>query len=433
MIPVIIRVGAVIIALICFLLIMWLLARRYHWHPEWQRKILHVGLGVTAIAFPWIFTSTREVAAVCWLAALALLLIRLIPALRNSVGQMLYTVKRASLGELLFAVAIVMLFHFSDGQRVLYVVPLAVLSISDTFAALVGTHYGHKRFSVVDGNKSWEGTFAFAGATFVVFLVLLAILTDLSWPALILIALTFAILGALVEAISWYGLDNFFVPLATFLFLNAFMGQSEIALFYQLCALIALIMFARISGPKSQLNTHAVMTATVSFYFFWQVGGLIWAISPTVVFLIHIFLVKLQKDEGSYNVAAALSVSSSGFFWLLVAQLWKVPHGFFLFNFALAIHLQIIALLRLKAQRGITAGPWLVLLTSLASATLTLWFPLWVDGVYPQTQNLLVLSVGILFIGGVFTGIHSDRFSRQRWVNEAILALLGSVFLLMVL
>lgn len=422
----IIKVCTVVFALIGFLLSIRIFAKKYHWHPEWQRKVLHVGLGLTAICFPWLFSNTWEVIAVCTVVIVVLLFIRTIPSLRNNVGASLYGVKRSSLGELLFALVIVLLFLFADGQLVLYVIPLAILTISDTFAALIGTHFGKKLFAVVDGNKSWEGTVAFAAATFIILFGLLIALTNLAWTTVFMIATIFSVLGALIEAVSWHGLDNLFVPLAAFLFLNTFLYQSETQLLTKTLILGGLVGFGLVMGPKSQLNTHALMAAIISVYFFWLVGGIAWVIAPSLVFLCHIFLVNIQGNQENYTISAVLSVTSGGFFWLLLEKLISLPYGFFLFTLALAIHLQIIVLLRLKSQRGKSASAPTVILISLISGTIILSTAL----IFYQVNNKIVLlsafGLLIMIIGGISTGIQSNRLSKKRWLTEALFALFGS-------
>lgn len=423
---VILKVLTVILLLVSFLLTIRTFGKRYNWHPEWQRKVLHIGLGLTSLCFPWIFSDVWQVAAVCITAVFILLLIRTIPSLRNSVGKSIYDVKRSSIGELLFALSIVLLFWFSGDHIALYVIPLTILTISDAIAALVGTHYGKKLFTVIGGIKSWEGTLTFAGITFIILLVLLHIFTSLSWPALLMITLTFSVLVALIEAVSWHGLDNLFVPLAACLFLNTFVHQSEYQLFYQLCVLAGLVALGLLAGPKSQLNTHALMTATISLYFFWVVGNIAWLMAPILVFLCHITLVKIHNDEGNYTMDAVLSVTSGGFFWLLIEQLFHIPFGFFLFTLALAIHLQIIVLLRLKAHSGKTAEPLVVMLASLLSGGLILSTSLAYYGFENQILALSAFGFLVMFIGAVTIGVRSDRFIRKRWLTEAILSLTGS-------
>ncbi len=421
-----IKVCGIILLLIAFLFSIRKLGKHYQWHPEWQRKILHLGLGLTSLSFPWIFSEKWQVLAVSAAAIIILLLIRTIPQLRNSVGKAVFDVNRSSLGELLFALTIVLLFWFSDENKALYVIPITILTISDAVAALVGTHYGKRLFDVIGGIKSWEGTLAFAAVTFIILIVLLQLLTPVSWMALFMIAIMFSLLGALIEAVSWHGLDNLLVPLAAYLFLNSSLNQSELQLFCQLSVLAGLIALGLYAGPKSQLNTHALMAAVISLYFFWVVGNIAWLAAPLFVFICHLALMRIHNDEGSYTIDTVLSVMSGGFFWLALEQLFQIPYSFFLFTLALAIHLQIIVLMRLKAHREKTAEPIIVLTASLVSGSIILSTTFFYYGMTNQLITLYLFAFLVMFCGGIALTIKSDRFGRKRWVTEALLALTGS-------
>ncbi len=422
----ILKVFGVILLLIGFLFTIRAFGKRYAWHAEWQRKVLHVGLGLTSLSFPCLFQHVWQVAMVCLTAIFILLLIRIVPALKKNVGKSIYDVKRFSLGELLFALSIVLLFGFAGENIALYVIPITILTISDATSALVGTHYGRKLFVVIGGVKSWEGTLTFAGITCLILVVLLYAFTSISWPALFMIAAIFSVLGALIEAVSWHGFDNILIPITAYLFLHRFMNQTEYQLFYQLCVLAGLVGLGLLGGPKSQLKTHALMTAIVSLYFFWVVGDIAWLMAPILVFLTHIALVKLHHDEGSYTIDAVFSVTSGGFFWLLIERLFHIPFGFYLFSLAMAIQLQIIVLLRLRDIRARAAEPLVVMFASLLSGSLILGFALIYYGINMQTLVLYTFGLMVMFIGGVALRVRADRLSRKRWVIEAGFSLTGS-------
>ncbi len=419
------KIVGIITLLLSFLFAISFLGKRYAWPPEWKRKVLHVGFGLTGISFPWLFTEFWQVLVVCSTASLILLLIRNVPWLKNNIGKSIHDVKRSSFGELLFALSILLLFWLSHGDYVLFVIPLAILTISDTMSALVGTHYGKHLFAVVGGIKSWEGTLTFVGVTFAILVIFLKMLTPLSWAAVLMIAMTFSMLGAIIEAISWHGLDNLFLPIAAYLFLSTVLQHDDSQLFYQLSVLTGIVLFGLLASQISHLNTHALMTATIVLYFFWVIGGVVWLVAPILVFLCHVAFIKIQHDEGNYTANAILSVSSGGFFWLVVDRLLHIPFGFFLFALAFAIHLQAIILLRLKACRGKKAEPSVILLTSVSASSVLLTTFVYY-GVDPTILTLFVFSIIVMFLGGLVVCIQADRFSSKRWATEALLALSGS-------
>lgn len=417
---IILKIFAVLLALIVLLVVIYSLGKRYKWHSEWQRKILHVGLGLTSLTFPWIFEYFWEVLVVCTIAVAILLIIRYAPMLRRGVGKSIYSIKRFSLGELLFATSIAFLFWVYQENLVLYIIPLAILTLSDAAAAIIGTFYGKRLFHVIQGTKSWEGTLTFSIATSLILATLLYILTDLSLLALLIIAITFAVLGALIEAFSWHGLDNFFIPTGSFLFLHTFLDQGVLQLLYQLVFLMILIAIGLITGRMSQLNTHAIISVVVFSYLFAVVGGIKWFIAPAMILLCHLILVKLHKDEGQYNFEAVISIISSGFIWLLMDQVFSMPYSFFLFVVSLAVHLQIMVLLRLEAYYEKKIAPARILLVSLVCSSLILSIYFIFHDINAQVLILCVYVLLVMFIEGVLLPIKSDRFSTERWIVEGI-------------
>ena len=94
-----------------------------------------------------------------------------------------------------------------------------MLTLSDAAAALIGTRYGRKLFAVEAGTKSLEGVAMFFLVTWIVAMVLLLLMTDIGRVNVVLLSLAVAAFGALVEADSWRGFDNLFVPVGIHLFL----------------------------------------------------------------------------------------------------------------------------------------------------------------------------------------------------------------------
>ena len=65
--------------------------------PEGARKVVHVGLGLYALTFPWLFHAWWEVAATCALALGVFALARGVA--RKSLGEGLHGVERVSLAK----------------------------------------------------------------------------------------------------------------------------------------------------------------------------------------------------------------------------------------------------------------------------------------------------------------------------------------------
>ena len=409
-------------------------ARKTKINAELLRKIVHSGLGLICAVFPWVFHSTWELIILCIGVIAVLLCARYHPVYKEKLGTGLYCVKRKSIGDLLFGVIVVVLFHYSQGEQpgehALYVLPILILTLSDSAAALVGTRYGKHTFNIVGGQKSWEGCLAFFAVTFALTVLVLSCLSPLALTDILLIAAIVALIGSMVEAVSWHGWDNLFVPLGLFLLLQSLMAKatSELLLAFALLALI--VLSAQRLRQHSQLNTHALLGALVAAYFFLETSGLQWLLPPLIVFAVHIMLSSLQSSEkpASYHIDSVISIVATGIFWLFLSRQSGFVYAYYLFVLSMAIHIQIMVLLRIRAQRRRTAEYALVMLAVLFSGWVLLPALLIY---YPLTQpHLVIYGFGLLImlLGGILLQIKTDEnTSLSRWVIQGIYAAIGSI------
>lgn len=261
------------------------MGRHFGWHPEWQRKCMHVALGTTALSFPWLFGAAWQVWAVCGLGAGVMVAVRTVPKLRRTVGCSLHNVGRASFGELLFALAIGLLFALADGELLPYLLPLAILTLADSSAALVGRRWGRHRFPVLAGQKSWEGVLTFGGVTTLLTSSALSYFTPLPWPTILLLTLLITLLCTLTEAVAWHGLDNLLVPLTGYLALVAFGDLASGLLVLQLLGL-AFVSIVLCCLPAS-LATHTRLMGILVGFCLWSGGPLLWLPLLLVLLLTH--------------------------------------------------------------------------------------------------------------------------------------------------
>ena len=86
---------------------------------ELARKIVHVGMGLICMSFPWLFQSVLAVQLLAAFAIITLFAIR-VTKLRRTLGTALFSVERLSIGELLFPLAVAWLFTLGWEQPILY-------------------------------------------------------------------------------------------------------------------------------------------------------------------------------------------------------------------------------------------------------------------------------------------------------------------------
>ncbi|MEM9320759.1 MAG: hypothetical protein AAGA70_17405 [Pseudomonadota bacterium] len=193
------------------------LAKARGWHAELQRKIVHVGAGGMACALPWLLPAPWQVWALLALTALAMLALRL-PAF-SGVGGTLHDVGRRSWGDFLLVLAVALIYLLHQGIAVLYVLPLAILTLADAAAALAGIRYGRMFFATEDGTKSVEGSVMFFLVALILGMVCLLLMTEIPRASVITVALAVAGFATLLEADSWHGFDNLFLPMGAYILL----------------------------------------------------------------------------------------------------------------------------------------------------------------------------------------------------------------------
>ncbi|WP_299965463.1 hypothetical protein [uncultured Roseobacter sp.] len=289
---------------------------------EVQRKIVHVGTGLYALSLPWLFTDDWPVFMLIGLTLVMMTLLRLPAFSQGGIGETLHGVERKSYGDFLLAVAVGTVFLLADGNAILYILPLATLTLADAAAALAGSRYGRKFFAVEDGQKSVEGSVVFFGVTLVISMVCLLLLSDVSRPGVILIATMVAAFGTLVEADSWRGFDNFFLPAGLLVFLQSHLDspwQDLVLLTVQF--LMAIVLFLRVA-PSLRITRHEARVYIIATFLLISVVAVQNTVLPLLVFLLHAVAHRLNPCSAAHpalDMVAAFALASFG--WLAVGLL----------------------------------------------------------------------------------------------------------------
>ena len=105
------------------------LARRFDWPAELQRKIIHIGTGLFAMALPWAFAEDWPIYVILGLAMAVMAVLRIPAISQRGLGTALHGVKRRSYGDFLLAISVGLCLQFSEREPILYLLPLAVLTL----------------------------------------------------------------------------------------------------------------------------------------------------------------------------------------------------------------------------------------------------------------------------------------------------------------
>ena len=221
--------------------------------PEVVRKLLHLGMGLVTLSFPWVFTSAWPVLLLAGLFAIGLAAVRISRPMHRLLGGVIGEVHRQSLGEIYFPLAVGLVFYLSRGDPADFCTPMLSLTLADTGAALIGTRYGRLRFPSGREWKSLEGSFTFLAISILGTLVSLLLLTHTGRAETVLIALVLGLLLTLLEATAGQGLDNLCIPLGGFLLLRSYRVLDAASLTGRLgvaILLVALFLVTRTPRPS---------------------------------------------------------------------------------------------------------------------------------------------------------------------------------------
>ncbi len=304
---------------------------------EVRRKVVHVGMGLIALPFPWLFAGTWSVPGLAAVAVVALLGVRHVPRLR-ALGGALHDVGRRSLGEVYFPAALGVLWLLAAGDWRLWVVPVLILTLADALAAVIGVSYGRLVFSsagsagsagsaaaagaagAAGSTKSVEGSVAFFATAFLSAHMPLLLFTDVGRAESFLIAVMLGLVVMMLEAVSWAGLDNLVTPLAAALLLDAYLVLPPDALVARLGVTAALVVFVFAWRRHTSLDDAALVAAAVFGYVAWAVGGWLFLWPPVLLFLVQVVLWPRQAAVPQHGVPAVLAA-------LAVPAVWLALHG----------------------------------------------------------------------------------------------------------
>jgi len=320
------------------------LARALRWQPESARKCVHLGMGAVVLSFPWMFSERWPVVVLCALALAGLLGLRVIPVLRAGPGGALHGVARASWGEFYFTLAVALVFWIADGNVILYVVPVAILTVADAAGALAGVRYGRTPFATLSGTKSVEGSVAFLLVAFLAAHIPLLLLSDIGRAESLLAAAILATMVMLVEAVATRGLDNFLVPVGACLLLQEYLEMTPGVLAGRLLVVAALLAIVLLLRKESTLDGSGLTGGVMLAFGCWCLGGFPFLVPFLVLFGKHVAVTRRVRAlaPSPHNLLAVISIAGSSLPWAIAARLSGDSRFLGPFLLAVAAHLAIL-------------------------------------------------------------------------------------------
>jgi dolichol kinase len=410
-------IAAILAAIPALMLLVRLLGRRFGWNPEVSRKLVHVSTGSLALTFPLLFSNPLPVLVLLGIAIPLMFAIR--SGLLGGLGTVLHGVERQSYGEVYLALAIAITFLRAEEQPVLYVLPILVITLSDTAAALIGTAYGRQRFPVEGGAKSIEGVVVFFVITWLASLIVLVLMSDAAPLNLVLISMLIAAFCALVEVDSWRGLDNLFVPIGAFLLLARYLDSSPAELAVSAAVFLGFLVAVLAVARALRLPPQAARAYAVLLFLILSIVSLHNVVLPALAIATHLAARAVRpcrSERADFDllfVAAMVSL-----FWMFVGDASdRSVIGLFNLTFAGAalgfLTLGLVGYWRLLlvpsmvalgaiqlwvAQTNLPYSRWFmptvfeVALALVAAAALPLWRPDWFD----KSRSLKIFAMAII-------------------------------------
>lgn len=291
------------------------------------RRALHVAMSAVALALPWLFDGAGPVAVLAGLGAGAMLAVRLVPALRDRVGRVVHEADRESLADVAFPIAVGVLYALAGSSPVLYAVPILLLGVAGPAAALIDARAGAAPPAPV-GREGRRASAAFALVAFLCVHVPLLLFTPVGRAEALWIGGIVAVLATLVEAVSWRGLDNLFVPLGTYAVLVRLLTFPAPLLAGHFAVLLALVAVAAVLRRETTLGGAGVFGAALVAYLVWALGGTAWLLPPALVYLLYARVWPASREADGlphsparrpHTAQNVFSVASVGVLWLLAA------------------------------------------------------------------------------------------------------------------
>ncbi len=194
---------------LCFLMIFFLAEYFYHvlkFKVESSRKFVHISSGLIALSFPFMINELWIVIVLC-----SGFMLLLISSKKMGLLKSIHAIERESFGSLYYPISVIIcFFSFKFSNNItFYLVPMLILTISDSLAALVGKRF--PSYKLMNTDKTVFGTLTFFVSCFLILFFLLHIS--------LLAILFITTIVTITEFYSKKGLDNLLIVCVTLLIL----------------------------------------------------------------------------------------------------------------------------------------------------------------------------------------------------------------------
>ena len=178
---------------------------------EITRKFSHMAAGIIAFIIPILLTHHLSVLSLCILFTSMLIITKRLNLLKS-----IHAIKRKTYGSYLYPLSIYICFlvYTFYNNYIFYLLPILILAISDSFAAIAGKTWPYGRFSKHPDSKTIVGSTMFFSVSLIISLVLFQFLTNMQFMTVLYISVLVSLISTIIESISYRGLDNLSIPVS---------------------------------------------------------------------------------------------------------------------------------------------------------------------------------------------------------------------------
>jgi hypothetical protein len=161
-------------------------------------------------------------------------------------------------------------------------------------------------------------------------------MTDASRVSVILLSVAVAAFGAEIEADSWRGFDNLFVPVGLHLFLENNLSATPLAVAGSALLYVAILSGLLAAAPALGLSRHAARGYGVIAFLILSVTAPHNAILPLVAFIGFLVLRRRSPCRSSYpDLDFLAAMAGVSVFWLFIGE-WSGHTAINMFNLTFA-------------------------------------------------------------------------------------------------
>jgi phytol kinase len=182
-----------------------------------SRKTVHIGASGVIFIFAYVFESPEP-------ALVTIVLITAI-AMADLTGHRFKGIESPdprNLGTVWFWVAMLLVVAVLWEEPRLMVAAVVPMAVGDPLAGLVGSIWGSRQYEIGSHVRTAEGTLAFVASTLVLTVLVLLVVAgppDVTTVTAISAGIVLACVGAAIEAVSRWGIDNLSITAASVLLL----------------------------------------------------------------------------------------------------------------------------------------------------------------------------------------------------------------------